>query len=73
VARRTEANAVLAAGDSLLDRDLLELADRGIAARHGELVSSGWRLPTVAVTEQSGVRAGQEIVEWLAEVAGQGC
>src|SRR5206468_11420132 len=39
VARRTEADTVAAAGDSLLDIDLLEHADIGIAARHGELRS----------------------------------
>jgi hypothetical protein len=66
VARRTGAAVVLAAGDSLLDADLLESADRGVAARHGELVASGWRAPHVAVTERSGVLAGAEIVDWLA-------
>jgi phosphoserine phosphatase len=66
VARRTGAEVVVAAGDSLLDADLLEAADRGIAARHGELVASGWRAPHVVVTEHSGVLAGQEIVEWFA-------
>jgi phosphoserine phosphatase len=66
VARRTECELVVAAGDSLLDADLLEAADRGIAARHGELVASGWTRSTVATTEQSGVRAGAEIVDWLA-------
>lgn len=66
VARRTECDVVVAAGDSLLDADLLEAADRGIAARHGELVASGWTAPTVRVTERSGVRAGAEIVDWFA-------
>jgi hypothetical protein len=66
VARRAETEVVVAAGDSLLDVDLLEEADRGIAARHGELVASGWTAPNVAVTERSGVLAGAEIVEWFA-------
>lgn len=65
VARRVESGYTLAAGDSVLDADLLESADRGIAARHGELVASGWRASRVEITEHSGVRAGQEIVEWL--------
>jgi hypothetical protein len=65
VARRAEADRVLAAGDSLLDADLLEAADLGIAARHGELVASGWEAPHVVVTERSGVLAGQEIVDWF--------
>jgi hydroxymethylpyrimidine pyrophosphatase-like HAD family hydrolase len=66
VVRRTEADIVLAAGDSLLDADLLEAADRGVVARHGELVASGWRAPQVAVTAHNGVLAGQEIVDWFA-------
>ena len=41
-------------------------ADRGIAARHGELVASGWRAAHVTVTAGSGVRAGEEIVDWFA-------
>jgi phosphoserine phosphatase len=65
VARRTECAVVLAAGDSLLDADLLEAADRGMVARHGELVASAWTSSTVAVTEHTGVRAGQEIVDWF--------
>jgi hypothetical protein len=70
IARRAGVSRTLAAGDSLLDADLLEAADRGIAARHGELVASGWTWPSVVVTGQTGVRAGAEIVDWFAaEVA----
>jgi hypothetical protein len=70
VARRAEVRTVVAAGDSLLDADLLEAADRGIVARHGELVMSGWSAPSVTVTAASGVLAGAEIVRWFAaEVA----
>jgi len=66
VARRLEADLVLAAGDSLLDIDLLENADRGIAARHGEVVASGWTAPHVTITGRTGVLAGEEIVDWFA-------
>jgi phosphoserine phosphatase len=66
VARRAEADVVLAAGDSLLDIDLLEHADRGIAARHGELVASGWTAQHVTITGRTGVLAGEEIVDWFA-------
>jgi phosphoserine phosphatase len=65
VARREGIETVVAAGDSLLDVDLLDAADRGIMARHGELAASGWRSSTVAVTERSGVLAGAEIVDWF--------
>jgi hypothetical protein len=65
VAQRAECTTLLAAGDSLLDADLLAAAHAGIAARHGELVASGWRAPHVRVTEYCGARAGEEIVAWL--------
>jgi phosphoserine phosphatase len=67
VAARSGTSLTVAAGDSLLDADLLEAADRGIAARHGELVASGWRHPTVAITDGLGVRAGAEIVQWFTD------
>jgi hypothetical protein len=70
VAKRVGAATVVAAGDSLLDTDLLENADQGIAPRHGELVMSGWTAPHVTVTEASGVRAGAEIVDWFCTQAG---
>ena len=66
VARRVGAAEVLAAGDSLLDRDLLAIADRGIQPRHGGLFDSGWRAGHVAVTSGVGVAAGREIAEWFA-------
>lgn len=70
VAARAGTSRTVAAGDSLLDADLLASADRGIAARHGELVASGWSVPSVSVTAACGVRAGAEIVQWLADQAG---
>ncbi|MEO7263052.1 MAG: HAD family hydrolase, partial [Jatrophihabitantaceae bacterium] len=66
VADRVGAELVLAAGDSLLDRELLRYADRGIHPAHGELFSSGWSAPGVECTLAAGVLAGQEIVEWFA-------
>lgn len=69
VARRTGTATVLAAGDSLLDTDLLEAADAGILARHGELLASGWSAGHVAVTTGCGVRAGAEIVDWFTDSA----
>lgn len=69
VARRIDAEVVLAAGDSLLDVDLLVGADLGIHPRHGELHETGWSAPNVVQTAAVGVRAGAEIVRWLAETA----
>ena len=60
-------DVLLAAGDSLLDRPLLELAAAsGGAVRpaHGELHDLGWQ--GAHVTERSGARAGEELLRWLA-------
>ena len=65
VVRRTGSERVLAAGDSLLDADLLLSADAGIAARHGELATGGWSAPHVEVTAADGILAGEEIAAWF--------
>jgi hypothetical protein len=65
VARRCAAQTVLAAGDSLLDVDLLLAADRGIRPAHGELFDQGWSAPHVERTVASGIAAGEEIVAWF--------
>ncbi len=67
VAVRLQADLVLAAGDSLLDLDLLLRADRGVHPAHGELFESGWAAPHVTRTTAVGVLAGEQIVDWFAE------
>lgn len=71
LAARLGAGVLLAAGDSLLDRPLLELAraSGGDAVRpaHGELHDLGW--DGAHVTAASGARAGEELLRWLAERA----
>lgn len=62
---RTGCETVLAAGDSLLDIDLLVAADRGIHPRHGELFDQGWSAPHVVRTESAGITAGEQIVRWF--------
>ncbi|MEU5213830.1 HAD family hydrolase [Streptomyces sp. NPDC020742] len=62
VRRRTGASTVLAAGDSLLDADLLLAADRGWRPGHGELADSGWRASHVTALDERGVAAGEEIL-----------
>lgn len=66
VAQRTGSTTVIAAGDSLLDADMLSAADRGIVARHGELVASGWQAEHVEVTDARGIDAGEQVVDWFA-------
>ncbi len=65
VRRRLGATRLLAAGDSPLDADLLRAADAGIQPVDGRLHASGWRADHVAVTAGTGLRAGEEIAEWL--------
>ncbi|MEW1659411.1 HAD family hydrolase [Streptomyces sp. NPDC093707] len=65
VARRTGATGILAAGDSLLDIDLLLAADRGWRPGHGELADTGWGAPHVTALDTRGVAAGEAIVRAL--------
>ncbi|WP_335932138.1 HAD family hydrolase [Streptomyces sp. PTD5-9] len=65
VARRTGATLTLAAGDSLLDADLLLAADHAWRPAHGELAESGWSAPHVRATAEDGVAAGEEILRQL--------
>jgi hypothetical protein len=64
-AARAGCDLLLAAGDSLLDIDLLLAADRGIHPRHGELSEQNWSAPHVVRTESAGIRAGEEILRWF--------
>lgn len=62
------ATTLLAAGDSVLDQPLLELAGAGaVRPRHGELEELGWT--GAHVTAASGARAGEELLGWLARTA----
>jgi phosphoserine phosphatase len=69
LAERLAPSVILAAGDSLLDRELLSFADRAVRPGHGELAALGWREPHVDVLASVGLRAGQEIVSWLSDHA----
>ena len=71
VAERLGADTVLAAGDSLLDVDLLLAADLAIHPRHGELYEQGWSAPRVRCTEAAGELAGEEIAAWFESQAGE--
>ncbi|CAK7285006.1 HAD family hydrolase [Streptomyces sp. RM1] len=62
VARRTGAGLTLAAGDSLLDADLLLAADQGWRPGHGELADTGWSAPGIGALPERGVLAGERIL-----------
>lgn len=69
VAKRLDANRVLAAGDGGLDSDMLEAADLAIRPRHGELAAANWVRPHLTVTDNAGILAGEEILRWFADNA----
>ncbi|MFB7508364.1 HAD family hydrolase [Streptomyces broussonetiae] len=69
VARRTGAQLTLAAGDSLLDADLLLAADRGWRPGHGELADTGWTAPAVCALPERGVLAGERILREFLDAA----
>lgn len=71
VARRAGAETVLAAGDSLLDTDLLLTADRAWRPGHGELADTGWSAPHVTALSERGVIAGEQILRCLSATAGR--
>ncbi len=58
-----------AAGDSLLDAELLAAADAAIRPAHGELAGTAFALDHLAVTTTTGIRAGEDILRWLRDAA----
>ncbi|MGW3164747.1 HAD family hydrolase [Streptomyces sp. NPDC001142] len=70
VARRTGATRTLAAGDSVLDADLLLAADHAWRPAHGELAEADWNAPHVQVTAEDGVAAGEAILRHLLRASG---
>lgn len=63
VARRAETDTVAAAGDSLLDADLLLGADLGWRPGHGELADCGWQSAHITALTEYGVMAGERILD----------
>jgi predicted mannosyl-3-phosphoglycerate phosphatase (HAD superfamily) len=61
IARRCAAVRTVAAGDSLLDADMLAAADEAVRPAHGELHDVAWLSARLSVTERAGVLGGQEI------------
>jgi hypothetical protein len=59
----------VAAGDSLLDADMLAAADEAVRPPHGELHDVGWRSARLTVTGRVGVLGGQEICAHLLALA----
>ncbi|MFF9480015.1 HAD family hydrolase [Streptomyces sp. NPDC014733] len=72
VRRRTGATEVLAAGDSLLDADLLLAADRAWRPGHGELAATDWHAPQVTALTERGAAAGERILRAFHEAVREG-
>ncbi|TWT27455.1 hypothetical protein [Planomicrobium sp. CPCC 101110] len=69
---RISADYVVAAGDSLLDLDLLESADKGFLAAHGEAFRNNAAISShIQITKQLGIKAGEEILAHVAGIAQQ--
>lgn len=63
----------LAAGDGVLDAELLSYADAAIRPAHGELHAQSWSTEGLTVTGQAGAVAAEEILAWLQLRAEQSC
>jgi hypothetical protein len=70
VARRVEAEQIVAAGDGALDAGFLTAADAGIRPPHGELAALGWNHSTVEISPRPGVLAADDITSWFAAHVG---
>ena len=68
VRRRSGNPPLAAAGDSVLDRDMLEAADVGVRPAHGELQEQGWSGPRVQVVGASGAAGGEAVLARLRAV-----
>jgi hydroxymethylpyrimidine pyrophosphatase-like HAD family hydrolase len=62
VCQRLNSSGLYSAGDSLLDRTLLSLADIAYRPAHGELDAVGYQQDNLIVTDTVGIMAGQEIL-----------
>lgn len=64
-------NLVVAAGDSLLDLDMLNAADLAIAPSHGELhtlyIQGGSDIENIKFTKKNGIEAAEEILDYVSE------
>jgi len=67
IREKENVSRVVAAGDSLLDLDMLRAADQAIAPPHGEIyalyLQGGSGLEKIRFTEKSGIEAAEEILD----------
>ncbi|AQQ54997.1 hypothetical protein B0X71_04415 [Planococcus lenghuensis] len=63
VIKQLQAETVLAAGDSLLDLEMVKAADHGFIPAHGEAAQDAEVPASVRITAASGIQAGEEILQ----------
>lgn len=63
IQRRTGAETVISAGDSLLDVSMLTKADLSIRPAHGELEDTGFYLENLTVTPGRGIKSAIDIMD----------
>jgi hypothetical protein len=66
--RRCGYPPVAAAGDSGLDREMLEAAEAAVRPAHGELQEQGWAAPRVQVVPASGAAGGEAVLARLLDI-----
>jgi hypothetical protein len=71
IARRVGAAGTVAAGDSFLDAELLEAADRAVRPAAGELAEQGWTRPHLAAATVPGVLGGEQVIGLLHEAVAE--
>ncbi len=71
VQRRTGAGTVIAAGDSLLDRQMLAEASLAFRPAHGELDDGGYRSANLTITDARGIMAGEELLARMGRLVEQ--
>jgi hydroxymethylpyrimidine pyrophosphatase-like HAD family hydrolase len=70
VLRRSGADLLAAAGDSLLDRGMLSLADASVRPAHGELHEQRFHLPGMRMSARAGLLGGEDVVDLLRAIVG---
>jgi hydroxymethylpyrimidine pyrophosphatase-like HAD family hydrolase len=65
VQRRLGAETLIAAGDSLLDQPMLEMATIAFRPAHGELDEVGYTAANLTVTTTRGILAGEDLVRLI--------
>lgn len=56
---------IYSAGDSIMDKELIQISDVGLIPKHGELIKEieSFKKPLIRVTQEEGILAGEEILE----------